>query len=258
MSRLRARCPHCRTLTAVAIGPDYQCHACGREFGAGLVRVPRAWGRCGERMAEAAWLELPYPEAAVVDEESLAEQTLALAAGLPDRPLVLGGCCCAHVGAVEGLAQAEDTLGIVWVDAHGDLNTPASSPSGNAWGMALRMLIDAGAVEAGNVALVGSRALDPPEVEFIERSGVQTGEGAVERALAGTDAVYVAVDGDSVEPGELEVFFPEPNGLSLNELEALLRDVASRRRIAGAGLTGLVGAPENEAKLARLCTALGL
>lgn len=258
MSRLRARCPHCRTLTAVAIGPDYQCHSCGREFGAGLVRVPRAWGSCGERMAEAAWLELPYPEAAVVDEESLAEQTLALASDLPDRPLVLGGCCCAHVGAVEGLAQGEDTLAVVWIDAHGDLNTPASSPTGNAWGMPLRMLIDDGAVEAANVALVGSRALDPPEVDFIERSGVHTGAGAVERALAGTDAVYVAIDCDSLEPGELEVFMPEPEGLSLDELEALLRDVASRRRIAGAGLTGLVGAPENEAKLAQLCSALGL
>ncbi len=95
-------------------------------------------------------------------------------------------------------------------------------------------------------------------MEFIERSGVHTGDGAIERALAGTDAVYVALDGDSVEPGELEVFFPEPGGLSLDELEALLREVASRRRVAGAGLTGLVGAPENEAKLARLCAALGL
>ena len=258
MSRLRARCPHCRTLTAVAIGPDYQCHSCGREFGAGLVRVPRAWGSGGDRMAEAAWLELPYPEAAVVDEESLAEQTLALASSLPDRPLVLGGCCCAHVGAVEGLAQGEDMLAVVWIDAHGDLNTPTSSPSGNAWGMPLRMLIDDGAVAAGNVALVGSRALDPPEVDFIERSGVHSGAGAVERALASTDAVYVALDCDAIEPGELEVFMPEPDGLGLDELEGVLRDVAARRRIAGAGLTGLVGARENEPKLVRLCSALGL
>jgi len=258
MSRLRARCPHCRTLTAVAIGPDYECHSCGREFAAGLVRVPRAWGSGGERMAQAAWLELPYPEAAVVDEESLAEQTLALAADLPGRPLVLGGCCCAHVGAVEELSRREGTLAVVWIDAHGDLNTPVSSPSGNAWGMPLRMLIDDGAVEPGNVALVAARALDPPEVEFIERSGVETGDGAVERALADTDAVYIAIDCDSLEPGELEVFMPEPDGLSLRELEALLRDVASRRPIAGAGLTGLVDAHANEPKLARLCAALGL
>ena len=51
MSRLRARCPDCRTFTAVAIGPGYECHACGREFGAGLVRVPQAWGEGGESMA---------------------------------------------------------------------------------------------------------------------------------------------------------------------------------------------------------------
>ena len=146
MSRLRARCPDCRTLTAVAIGPEYQCHSCGREFGAGLVRVPRAWGKGGEAMAEAAWLQLPYPEAGVVEAESLAEQTLLVAADLPDRPLVLGGCCCAHSGAIVRLAAGDETLAVVWIDAHGDLNTPASSPSGNAWGMPLRLLLDRGTI----------------------------------------------------------------------------------------------------------------
>ena len=67
---------------------------------------------------------------------------------LPERPLVLGGCCCAHVGAVRELARRHGRVGVVWLDAHGDLNTPESSPSGNAWGMPLRMLIDAGDVDA--------------------------------------------------------------------------------------------------------------
>ena len=71
MSRLRAKCPHCRTFTAVAMGADYQCHSCGADFGAGLVRVPRAWGKGGEAMADAAALELAYPEAAVVAEDTL-------------------------------------------------------------------------------------------------------------------------------------------------------------------------------------------
>jgi arginase len=258
MSRLRARCPSCRTLTAVAIGPEYQCHACGREFGAGLIRVPRAWGAGGEAMAEAAWLELPYPEAGVVEAASLAEQTLTLASELPDRPLVLGGCCCAHVGAIERLAGGDDRLAVVWIDAHGDLNTPQTSPSGNAWGMPLRMLLDDGAVTADDVALVGARNLDPPEVEYIEATGVHTGAGAVERALEGADAVYVALDCDSVEPGELGVFMPEPGGLTLGELEELLRGIAAARPVAGAGLTGLVAERANEPKLARLCAALGL
>ncbi len=258
MSRLRARCPDCRTLTAVAIGPEYQCHSCGREFGAGLVRVPRAWGVGGERMAEAAWLELPYPETGVVEADSLAEQNLALASELPDRPLVLGGCCCAHIGAIERLSSGEERLAVVWIDAHGDLNTPESSPSGNPWGMPLRMLIDDGAIRAEDVALVGARALDPPEQEFIEAGGVQVGAGAVDRALEGTDAVYVALDCDVVEPGELAVFMPEPGGLRLGDLEDLLRTVAGQTRVAGAGLTGLVLDEENGPALSRLCASLGL
>ena len=83
MSRLRAKCPDCRTYTAVALGPEYECHSCGREFGAGLVRVPRAWGAGGEAMAEAASLPLGYPEATVVEEDSLGEQTLAIASTYP-------------------------------------------------------------------------------------------------------------------------------------------------------------------------------
>ncbi len=157
MSRLRARCPDCRTLTAVALGPEYQCHSCGREFAAGLVRVPRAWGKDGESMAEAAFLSLPYPETSVVDEETLAEQTAALAADLPDRPLVLGGCCCAHIGAVQGLvARPGGRLALIWLDAHGDLNTLATSPSGNQWATPLRLLLDAGTVDPDEVALVGA------------------------------------------------------------------------------------------------------
>jgi arginase len=258
VSRLRARCPDCRTLTAVALGPEYQCHSCGREFAAGLVRVPRAWGEGGEAMAEAAFHELPYPEAAVIEAETLAEQALLLASELPDRPVVLGGCCCSHVGAIEALSSRNECLGVVWFDAHGDLNTPETSPSGNAWGMPLRMVLDDGAALARHVALVGARNLDPPEVEFIHASGIHTGDGAIERALAGADAVYVALDADSVEPGELAVFMPEPDGLHLAEIERLLAEIAARSPIAGIGFTGLVRDTANEAKLARLAGAVGL
>src|SRR5213595_2973567 len=168
VSRLRGRCPDCNTYTAVALGPGYECHACGREFAAGLVRVPQAWGDGGESMAEAARLPLPYPEAAVVEEETLGEQNLAIA---PELPLVLGGCCCAHIGAVEGLATRHGRLALVWLDAHGDLNTPESSPSGNLWGMPFRIILDAGDVAVENAALLGARNLDEPEQQYIDRVG---------------------------------------------------------------------------------------
>jgi arginase family enzyme len=248
MSALRARCPDCRTLTAVAIGDEYQCHACGREFAAGLVRVPRAWGAGGEALAAAARAELPWPEAALVEADTLEEQIEAQVRTAPARPLVLGGCCCAHVGAVRALA-GRGRLGVVWLDAHGDLNTPETSPSGNPWGMALRMLIDAGDVDPGDVTLLGARNLDPPEQEFLEAAGIRTELGPL------PERIYVAIDCDVVEPGELDVRFPEPGGLTLSELESLL---ASLPRPAGAGFSGLVPGAGNAAALARLARALGL
>src|SRR4029453_12536578 len=100
MSRLRAKCPDCLAYTAVALNGDYECHACGRRFAAGLVRVPRAWGDGGEGMAEAASLPLDFPEAAVIEEDSLEEQNFAVALDLPERPVILGGGVCSHLGAV--------------------------------------------------------------------------------------------------------------------------------------------------------------
>ena len=249
MSALRARCPDCRTLTAVAIGPEYQCHSCGREFAAGLVRVPRAWGDGGEAMVEAALMALPWPEAAVIEEETLDAQNEVLARELPARPLVLGGCCCAHVGAVRELARRHGRIAVVWIDAHGDLNTPASSPSGNAWGMPLRMLIDAGDVAFADVTLIGARSLDPPEEDFIATAGIRTELGDL------PERIYVALDGDVIEPGELDVFMPEPAGIPLDRLEALLARIPAP---AGAGFTGLRASARNEAALARLGLALGL
>jgi arginase family enzyme len=257
MSRLRAKCPDCRTQTAVALGPEYECHACGRTFAAGLVRVPRAWGDGGEAMIESARLPLPYPEAAVIEEDSLGEQSLALAHDLPARPLVLGGCCCSHVGAVEGLSAGYDRIGLVWFDAHGDLNTPESSPSGNQWGMPLRMLIDSGAVDPGNVALIGARNLDPPEEEFIAASGIHQGAVSIGAALDGLDCVYVALDCDVFEPDEIASFMPEPGGLGVDEVERILRDIASSHTVLGAGLTGLAPEERNIEPLTRLCAALG-
>ncbi len=258
MSRLRARCPHCRTLTAVALGDGYECHSCGREFAAGLVRVPRAWGDGGEPMVEAAFLPLPYPEVAVVEEETLSEQNLALAAALPERPIVLGGCCCAHVGAVAGLAARHHRLAVVWLDAHGDLNTPETSPSGNEWGMPLRMLIDAGTVAPAHVGLVGARALDPPEEDFIRASGIHDGSDAIERATADVDCVYVALDADVLDPAEITPFMPELGGLQVDEAERVLAALAARKTIVGAGVSGLAPDDRNVEPVVRLLRALGL
>ena len=239
----------------MAVDDTYECHVCGREFAAAIVRVPRAWGSGGEAMAAAATLELPYPEAAVIEHGTLAAQTDALAAALPARPIVLGGCCCAHTGAIIGLAGRVDRLGVVWLDAHGDLNTPESSPSGNAWGMPFRAAIGAGSVRPGDAALVGARSLDPPESEYIASVGIDDDLG---RALADVDSVYIAFDADVLDPHDVRCFMPEPDGLRLGAAVAILEDVVGRRPLAGIGITGLVPADMNAGVVEQLLAAVGL
>ena len=255
MSALRARCPDCRTFTAVAMGAGYECHACGREFAAGLVRVPRAWGEDGEAMADGARLAVPYPDTGSVERDTLEEQTAELASVLPARPVVLGGCCCSHIGAVRGLAGRVDRLAVVWLDSHGDLNTPETSPSGNTWGMPLRMLLDDGVVPPARVALLGARNLDPPEVAFLADAGI---DDSLDRSLVGVDAVYVALDVDVLDPSEAAVFVPEPDGPRVEEVEAILRDVVSRAPLAGIGVTGHLNEERNVPVVERLLAAAGL
>ena len=206
-------------------------------------------------MAEAAQLALPYPETAVVERETLAEQNDALARSLPARPLVLGGCCCSHVGAVRGLAARGGRLAVVWFDAHGDLNTPETSPSGNEWGMSFRMILDEGPVAAEDVALIGARNLDPPEADYLAATGI---DDSLDRALDSVDGVYVAFDADVLEPAEAHVFMPEPQGMSVEAAESLLRDLVARAPLVGMGVTGLRSEPENVPVVTRLLAAAGL
>ncbi|MFN8222770.1 MAG: arginase family protein [Gaiellales bacterium] len=256
MSALRARCPDCGSVTAVALDDRYECHVCGKGFRGGLVRVAGAWGVGGEEMASAAkTLRMPWPEVAVVSATSLPEQTEAVERSLPALPIVLGGCCCSHVGAIRGLARRHERLAVVWFDAHGDLNTPETSPSGNEWGMPLRMAIDAGDVQARRVALVGARSLDPPEIAFLAATEI---DDDVERAVADASAVYVAFDLDVLAPEAVMSFMPEPGGMSLADARGSLAGVvATGCPVVGIGFSGTV-AESDPGALVALAAAAGV
>jgi arginase len=209
-------------------------------------------------MCEAAMMPLPVGESITVAEDSLASQTATIAKELPDRPVVLGGCCCTHIGAVAGLAQRHGRIGVVWLDAHGDLNTPQSSPSGNEWGMPFRIILDDGHAAVGDCILIGARSLDPPEQQFIAENALADSVDDLDRVLSEVDGVYVAFDCDVLDAGEIACFMPEPGGIALDEGVAIVRSVYDRVPVLGLGLTGLVSAPENIPRLLRLCDAAGL
>jgi arginase family enzyme len=124
--------------------------------------------------------------------------------------------------------------------------------------MPLRMILDSGAVDPQDTILLGARSLDPPECEYIASIGLRTEEQELESALDGTEGVYVALDVDSLEPGPIHPFMPEPGGLSMQELADLLRRVRGRTSVLGAGFSGLAAEPANAEPLTGLALALGL
>ena len=256
MSALRARCPHCRTLTAVAFDDEYECHSCGAAFAAGLVRVPRAWGAGGEAMAEAALDRAPVPRGArrrAGDARRAERRDRGRAAGPAARARRL--LLLARRRDPGARSARHGRLAVVWLDAHGDLNTPETSPSGNEWGMPLRMAIDEGSVRPEDVALVGARDLDPPELEYVARA--RDRRRSRPRARRRGRRVYVALDVDVLEPGEVSCFMPVPGGPSVEEVEAILRTSPRATQVAGLGLTGL--APDADpATLAGFAAAAGL
>ena len=167
-------------------------------------------------------------------------------------PLVLGGDHSVALGSLVGMAKARGTGGVVWVDAHGDLNTPETSPTGNVHGMvlaaALALAGDAfrregwplPAVDSGKVALVGVRSLDDGERKLlheldarvftmseVDRIGI---EPCMREALAhasGGAFLHVSLDMDVVDPAYAPgVGTPVRGGLSYREAHLAMETVA--------------------------------
>ncbi len=116
------------------------------------------------------------------------------------------------------------------------------------------MILDGGLVRAEDAALVGARSLDPPEAEFLAATGI---DDSLDRALAGVDATYVALDLDVLDPSEVDVLIAEPDGPSADEIEDLLESIAGRTTLAGIGVTGFLATERNAALAARMLAAAG-
>jgi arginase len=167
-------------------------------------------------------------------------------------PLVIGGDHSIAIGTIAGLAlraRAQNKrLGVLWIDAHGDLNTDASSPSGNIHGMPLAASLGLGALEltsiggefpkvaAKNVVLVGTRDLDEGErvnirkqgvniftMEEIDKHGMAVIMAKALRKLRDVDMLHVSFDLDAVDPSVAPgVGTPVKGGLDYREAHLIM------------------------------------
>lgn len=172
-------------------------------------------------------------------------------------PVLTSSDCSICMTTFQAVVRHAPDVRVLWLDAHGDFNTPKTTPSGFLGGMCLAAACgrwDAGfepSIEPARVLMCGVRDLDAGERVLVETAGV--GHAArlsqVVPALAG-EKVYVHLDMDVLDPSVLPAQFAVPNGLSETGLRTLLTDVARECDVIGLEVTAFE-APEDDEERAR-------
>jgi arginase len=179
------------------------------------------------------WSE-DLPQARPVLEAAAAEVSAALDQG--ELPLLTASDCTICIATLPTVALHVPDVQVVWIDAHGDFNTPETTPSGFLGGMCLAAACgrwDAGwpdTIDPAAVSFLGVRDLDPGERLEVERAGVRTGVPA-------GGPVYVHLDLDGIDPSVMPVQFPVPGGLGAEEVRELLATLVRDGRLVGLEVT---------------------
>jgi arginase len=183
-------------------------------------------------------------------------------------PVASAGDCCAALPVMAGLQQAELNPVLVWLDAHGDFNTPETSPSGFLGGMPLAMMVGRGdlslaqisgltPVREADVWLIGARDLDPLEEEAlaasqVNRAGLDTlGELVFDRP------VHLHIDNDIINADEVPANnYPAQGGPSLADTISGCAAFASQNQLCAISFSGWNGRLDFDGKTARACAEL--
>ena len=230
---------------------------------AGLEAAIRATGRACRDDGD---LSVPRPEPlarqdSAGDTASHIEEIISVCGSVRDRvgaliaegtlPVILGGDHSISIGTVSGAAEAAE-IGVLWFDAHGDFNTPQTSPSSNVHGMSLAALLGIGSFDGDaisatnldqeNVALIGIRELDPEEsdqlresdinvytmAEVDERGLADVTRDAIEQVSGAHGGVHVSLDMDVLDPTEAAgVGTPVRGGVTYREAHIAMEQVAT-------------------------------
>jgi arginase len=223
----------------------------------GNVAVPLA-----EQLAAPAEAEkLRYLEPIVAINQALARQVGA-AVDAGSFPLILGGDHSLSIGSIAGVARGR-RVGVIWIDAHADFNSPETTPSGNIHGMSVAaltgrghprlaaLLSDAPVLRVSDVALVGIRDLDATEREALRASGIQVFtmhdidrrgmasvmEEAIVRVSVSTAGIHVSLDMDALDPSEAPgVGTPVYGGISYREAHLAMELIDQSGKLLGMDL----------------------
>lgn len=243
----------------------------------GNIDVPRP-----EKYEVEDGLKLRNLKEVIAANTSLAEK-IDEQVGLGRYPLILGGDHSIAIGAIAGIAKHYENLGLIWYDAHGDINTDKTTPSGNIHGMPLAANLGLGAkpltsvlfegpkVKPENVVLIGARDLDEAEKEIlkslnikvytmheIDRLGMpQVIEETIEYLKEKTDGVHLSLDLDAIEPSEAPgVGTPVIGGISYRESHLALEMLAESKMITSVEFVEVNPMLDEKNKTADLAVAL--
>lgn len=177
--------------------------------------------------------------------------------GHDDPVLTVGGDCGVALAPIAHAARRHPNLAVAWIDAHPDLNSPESSPSGAFAGMVLRAVLGdgdpglslpRGTISPERVVVGAARSYDDAELAAAADLGIASltvdelrNPNALAAAVvaSGADGVYIHVDIDALDPAEIAGnAHPEPFGVTVAELTAAIAAVRERVPLAGASLTG--------------------
>ncbi|HEV3002737.1 MAG TPA: arginase family protein, partial [Solirubrobacteraceae bacterium] len=168
-------------------------------------------------------------------------------------PILTASDCSICMTTLPAVLRHRPEAHVLWLDAHGDFNTPDTTPSGFLGGMCLAAacglwdaaLGDGPVLDPRRVVMCGVRDLDDGERALVESRGVPfAGPGELAQRLGGLP-VYVHLDLDVLDPAVLPAQFPAPGGLSDGGLRALLASVASSAEVIGLEVTAFEAPPDD-------------
>jgi len=271
----------------VGVPMDLGADRRGVDMGPSAIRYARlkeSLEKLGIEVTDHGNLRVPVPESATVAEQNAKYYPIIKAvcdelAGVVHDvivqggfPLVLGGDHSIAMGTIAGIARARGKApGVIWVDAHGDINTPLTSPSGNVHGMPVHFAVQQHAVDPARMAFIGLRDVDEGEKRAIRELGVKAFTMAdvdrlgmsrvVDEALAvvadGENSVHISFDMDGVDPQEAPgVGTPVRGGITYREAHLLMEGVAASGTLGSMEITEINPILDSENRTAILAVEL--